>query len=39
MVVQTIAGNLAAPAAFDRDPVGGAALLALLPELRASLPS
>ncbi len=39
MVVQTIAGNLAAPAAFDRDPAGGAALLALLPELRASLPS
>jgi hypothetical protein len=34
LVVRTIAGKIAAPMAFDRDPVGARDLLALLPALR-----
>jgi hypothetical protein len=35
LVVRTIAGKLAAPMAFDRDPAGAHDLLVLLPALRA----
>jgi hypothetical protein len=37
MLVQTIAGKLASPAQFDRDPEGADELLRLLPEIRESV--